>query len=194
MMNDIELITLVNNSGMSVDVCNLGARITSIKLNIDDTPTELTVGYDNAEDYYHDSYYLGATCGRVCNRIGNAKFQLNGKHYQLTKNDGDNCLHGGIKNFSHTLWEVDKRSLTENKITFTLTSEDGDQGFPGNLRVQVNVELTEDNQLIIQYHGTSDAPTPVNLTNHTYFNLGENTCEALLLTLDSSHYLQHYNY
>ena len=175
---------------MSVALCNLGARITSIKLPIAGIPTELTVGYTQVNDYYHDSYYLGATCGRVCNRISNAEFQLNGKRYQLPKNDGNNCLHGGIDNFANILWEIDKKSLTQNKVTLTLTSCDGSQGFPGNLRVGVDIELTDNNKVIIQYHGVCDAPTPINLTNHTYFNLGESTCGSLLLTMNASNYLE----
>lgn len=189
-MTNIENVILSNNNGMSVNICNLGARISSIKLNIDGSATEMTVGYTNVDDYNHDSFYLGATCGRVCNRISNAEFTLNGSTYNLSQNDGDNCLHGGIDNFANRLWTIDKNTLTKQHAILLLDSYDGDQGFPGNIQVSVEFELTEENQLIIQYHGITDAPTPINMTNHTYFNLGEKTCEALLLTLNASNYLQ----
>lgn len=189
-MTQIESIILSNNKGMSVTLCNLGARVSSIKLNIDGSATEMTVGHANLDNYKHDSFYLGATCGRVCNRISNAKFTLNGNRYNLSQNDGVNCLHGGSDNFSNRLWTINKNTLDEQHATLSLDSCNGDQGFPGNLQITVEFELTEENQLIIQYRGVTDAPTPINITNHSYFNLGETSCEALLLTINASNYLQ----
>lgn len=189
-MTKIESVILTNKQGMSVTLCNLGARVSSIKLNIDGCATEMTVGHTNLDDYKHDSFYLGATCGRVCNRISNAKFTLNGTSYNLSQNDGINCLHGGIDNFANRLWTIDKNTLDKQHATLSLDSCDGDQGFPGNLQVTVDFELTQENQLIIQYYGVTDSPTPINITNHSYFNLGETSCESLLLTLNASNYLQ----
>ncbi|WNC71776.1 aldose epimerase family protein [Thalassotalea psychrophila] len=189
-MNNVKTILLRNNSGMSVEVCNFGARITSIKFPINGEATEMTVAYQNAEDYLDDSFYLGATCGRVCNRISNAQFDLNGKTYQLTKNDAENCLHGGVENFARKYWSIDSDPVSTKQVTLSLTSIDGDQGFPGTLQISVQYQLTEENELIVNYLAKSDAATPINLTNHTYFNLGEATCEALMVQINASHYLE----
>lgn len=188
-MSNIVTTTLTNIHGMSVEIINLGARIKSIKFPINGQPTEMILGYASGEAYATDPFYLGATCGRVCNRIANGTFTLNNTHYQLTQNDDKNCLHGGIDNFSHRLWEIEQSSKNNNYLVLTMTSKDGDQGFPGKVTIQTSYRLTDNNELIIEYVGHTDAPTPLNLTNHAYFNLGETNAEALQLQLMSAAYL-----
>ncbi len=184
---------LINDYGMRVEIINVGARVKSIKFPVNnalssDHAMEMILGYDNTEDYLTDEFYLGATCGRVCNRIAGGKFEISGHEYQLTLNDGGNCLHGGIDNFSMRIWHVDK--VTKSSVTLSLISHYGDQGFPGNLKLSVTYQLTADNKLTIVYCGNSDAITPVNLTNHAYFNLGEKDCLSLYLQLMSSTLLE----
>ena len=97
---ELETVVLSNDYGMSVEIINFGARIKSIKFPVNAKPMEMILGYASAQDYLTDEFYLGATCGRVCNRISGGKFQLDGKQYQLSQNDGENCLHGGVDNLS----------------------------------------------------------------------------------------------
>lgn len=191
----IKTVVLRNDYGMSVEIINLGARIKSIKfpvnnLSVSNIPTEMILGYDKAIDYIADKFYLGATCGRVCNRISGGKFEIAGKQHQLSLNDGDNCLHGGINNFSMRFWQIDEKKLTDSSVTLSLVSPNGDQGFPGTLKLSVTYQLNADNQLIIKYRGNTDLITPVNLTNHAYFNLGEKNCQSLYLQMMSSAFLE----
>lgn len=183
-------VTLSNNYGMSVEIINFGARIKSIKFPVFDKPTEMILAYTSANEYINDEFYLGATCGRVCNRIAGGKFELDGCQYQLPLNDGENCLHGGDNNFSLRYWQVERQTLCHNSVTLLLISEDGDQGFPGTLNLSVTYELTADNKLSIEYSANTDLTTLINLTNHTYFNLAEKNCESLYLQLFASAYLE----
>jgi aldose 1-epimerase len=183
-------VTLVNGNGMSVEIINLGARVKSIKFPVNSVPTEMVLGYSSTQDYLTDEFYLGATCGRVCNRIAGGKFELAGRHYQLTQNDGENCLHGGVDNFSMRLWKINKETITNSSVTLSLTSPDGDQGFPGTLKISITYQLSEDNELSIQYSGNTNLATPINLTNHSYFNLGEKDCQLLYLQMMSSTFLE----
>lgn len=186
----LAIITLSNNHGMTAEIINFGARIKSIKFPVNKKPTEMVLGYDVATNYLTDDFYLGATCGRVCNRIAGGKFDLAGKQYQLPLNDGENCLHGGVNNFSMRYWKIDKQTLTDSSVTLSLESADGDQGFPGTLNISVTYQLSEDNELSIEYSAYTDSPTPINLTNHAYFNLGEQDCQLLYLQIMSSAYLE----
>ncbi|TLU67131.1 galactose mutarotase [Thalassotalea litorea] len=182
-MSDIlKAIRLTNGNGMEVTLLNYGARIASIQFN----GQEMLVTYDDINGFLDDDLYLGATCGRVCNRISDGRFCVDGKSYQLAQNNGGNCLHGGIDNFSYRYWTVEEDSVTEQSVTMTLHSADGDQGFPGDLRVTVTYRLTGDNQLHIDFNGQSDQATPINLTNHAYFNLGATSGQSLQLQLMSS--------
>ncbi|MEM5555772.1 aldose epimerase family protein [Pseudocolwellia sp. AS88] len=187
-MNLLRSVTLSNQQGMVVEILNLGARIKSIKFPIAGINTEMTLGYLNAIDYINDDYYLGATCGRVCNRIENSQFDIGEERFYLSKNDGENCLHGGENNFSTRMWQVVRSSGTE--VTLDLESPDGDQGFPGHLLVNVTYSLNDKNALEIRYTARSNKPTPINLTNHTYFSLGEKSAENLALKIDSSTMLE----
>jgi len=187
---ELETILLTNDYGMSVEIINFGARIKSIKYPINSKPTQMILGYESAKEYVNDEFYLGATCGRVCNRISGGKFQLDDKQYQLPLNDGDNCLHGGDDNFSFRFWTIDKSSRTNVSVTLSLVSPDGDQGFPGELSLSVCYQLSADNKLSIQYSANTDLTTVINLTNHAYFNLGENDCQLLQLQIMSSAILE----
>jgi len=186
----LETIRLINDYGMSVEIINFGARIKSIKFPVNSKATEMTLGYASAQEYLNDEFYLGATCGRVCNRIAGGKFWLDGHQYQLPLNDGENCLHGGDDNFSVRYWQIDKKTLTDSLVTLSLVSPDGDQGFPGTLNLSVTYQLSTDNKLSIQFSANTDLATPINLTNHAYFNLGEKDCESLQLQIMSSELLE----
>ena len=188
--SELEIITLTNDNGMVVEIINFGARIKSIKFPVHGKPKEMILGYDTAKDYLTDEFYLGATCGRVCNRIAGGKFELDGHQVQLSLNDGENCLHGGVDNFSKRCWKIESETVTDSSVTLSLTSPDGDQGFPGTLNLSVTYQLSADNELSIQYYGNTDSATPVNLTNHAYFNLGEKDCQSLYLQMMSSTLLE----
>ena len=190
MESTLETIKLTNDYGMSVEIINFGARIKSIMFPVNTKPTEMILGYSSPEEYLTDEFYMGATCGRVCNRIAGGRFELNGRQYQLPLNDGENCLHGGGDNFSLRYWQIDKQTLTNNSVTLLFTSVDGDQGFPGTVHVSVTYQLNEDNKLSIQYSANTDVATPINLTNHAYFNLGEKDCQSLQLQIGSSTFLE----
>ena len=190
MSTKLTTVTLTNAYGMFVEIINFGARIKSIKFPINSKLVEMTLGYASAQEYLTDELYLGATCGRVCNRIAGGKFELDGRQYQLTKNDGENCLHGGYDNFSLRYWQIDIEKLTESSVTLSLFSQDGDQGFPGNLTLSVTYRLDAENKLTIEYSANTDITTAVNLTNHTYFNLGEQDCQSLYLQICASVFLE----
>lgn len=178
---------------MQVEIINYGARIKAITIPIAGKNQNMIVSYDEVNDYIQDPYYLGATCGRVSNRISQATFTLNGRRYHLASNDGNNCLHGGIDNFSHRNWHIVASSISTNSLSLSLTSEDGDQGFPGELQIWVDYVLDDSNCLTIQYRGQTDKPTPINLTNHAYFNLGEVDGRLLKLRINAHSYLEKNN-
>ncbi len=186
----LESILLSNDNGMSVEIINFGARIKSIKFPVNAIPTEMILSYESAQEYTADQFYSGATCGRVCNRISQGKFEVDGKIYQLSQNDGENCLHGGEDNFSMRYWQINKNTVTCSSVTLTLHSQDGDQGFPGNAKFSVKYQLQNDNKLVIEYLGNTDKATPINFTNHAYFTLGEQSCESLYLQMHASTYLE----
>ncbi|WP_052056860.1 aldose epimerase family protein [Colwellia psychrerythraea] len=189
-VNQLDTIVLSNGNNMTVEIINFGARIKSIKFPVHGKPTEMTLGYESSHEYLADDFYLGATCGRVCNRIAGGKFELAGRQYQLSQNDGDNCLHGGTDNFARRMWKVRRETVTNSSVTLSLISPNGDQGFPGTLNLSITYQLSEDNLLSIQFIGNTDLATPVNLTNHAYFNLGEHDCQSLYLQMMSSAFLE----
>lgn len=128
----------------------------------------IILGYDKIEDYLSDKNYLGATIGRFANRISNASFEMDGKSFFLDKNDGANCNHGGFSGFHKKLFD---HKVENGKLIFSAESGDGEGGFPGNLTLEVIYQLTDKNELVIDYQVSSDQKTPVNITNHAYFNL-----------------------
>ncbi len=166
----VDLYNLENKNGMIIQITNYGGKIVSIIVpdrhgNFDDVVT----GYDKIEDYVHGDNSFGALIGRYGNRIANGTFELKGTTYTLAKNNGNNHLHGGLKNFSNTVWEV--KDSSKQKLTLQYLSKDGEEGYPGNLDVRVAYSLTDKNELIINYFATTDKTTVINLTNHSYFNL-----------------------
>jgi len=165
--------TLSNQSGASVGILDLGGIITHIR--VPDRLGQLTdvaLGFDDASAYIAAPGYLGALIGRVGNRIGNASFTLNGEEYVLEKNDGENNLHGGLEGFNLRMWQASPIEMdSADALLLSLTSPDGDQGFPGSLDVEVTYTFNDANALGIHYYATTDKPTLCNLTNHAYFNL-----------------------
>ncbi len=187
---DIVIYTLTNSTGASVEVSNLGAGITSIVVpDKDGNMADVVLGYKNKEDYLSDGPCAGKTPGRFANRIANGFFKIGNKEYHLATNNGPNALHGGPMGFANLLWN---HEVKNDSIVFTLESKDGDEGYPGTLNTTVEYSWSEDNELMIKYNASTDAPTVVNLTNHAYFNLdGENSGSVLdhILQLNSTKYL-----
>ncbi len=163
--------TLRNKNGMEVKITNYGGLITH--LNVPDKSGafgDVVLGYDTLGGYLKASPFFGALVGRYGNRIGKAKFTLDGQTYTLAANNGPNSLHGGLKGFDKVIWKTEVLN-GENALKLTYVSKDGEEGFPGNLNTEVIYRLTDDNALEIEYKATTDKPTIVNLTNHSYFNL-----------------------
>lgn len=164
-----KVFTLTNANQMSISIMDIGATWLSCILPIEHAPREVLLGMLKLEEYLSHGAYLGAVVGRFANRIKQGQFSLNGQHYQLTINDGKNTLHGGIDGFDKRRWQLVEQS--GNHVTLRLESSDGDQGFPGNLTVDVVYTLTDANQVCIEYSALCDQDCPINLTNHAYFNL-----------------------
>jgi aldose 1-epimerase len=163
--------SLRNARGMAAIFTPNGARLVSLAVpDKNGKPTNVVLGFDSDSSYAHSTEpYFGATIGRYGNRIAKGQFDLNGRHYQLTINNGPNTLHGGTHGFQSKTWNAAK--LNDSTITFSYLSKDGEEGFPGNLNVQVTYQLTDQNELKIIYEATTDKATVVNLTNHAFFNL-----------------------
>lgn len=168
-----DIFTLKNSRGISVDITNFGGIIVSILVpdkngNFDD----VALGYRNLEKYMDNDGYIGALIGRHANRIENAEFELNGRVHALARNDGNNHLHGGNTGFHNVLWKAEVVNADGGeKLVLTHFSPDGEENYPGNLKIRVEYSLTEENGLKIDYRAVSDKDTVVNLTNHAYFNL-----------------------
>jgi aldose 1-epimerase len=170
---DTTLYTLTNASGMQAAITNFGGTVVSIKVpdkkgKFDD----VVLGFERIDNYAAKMPYFGAIVGRYGNRIAKGKFSLDGKQYTLARNDGENSLHGGLHGFDKALWNVNAvLNKDEPQLILEYTSKDGEEGYPGTLKVTVTYTLTNNNELRIDYHATTDKPTVLNLTNHTYFNL-----------------------
>lgn len=167
------LYTLTNSNGMKVSLTDFGANIVSIIVpDAKGNAVDVNLGYSNLAGYEVNSPGLGSFIGRHANRIGGAKFELNGKVYELEKNDGNNNLHGGSTGYNKFMYETEVFEDEEvASVEFSRLSPHMEQGFPGNLDVTVTYSLTESNELVIEYQAVSDRDTVVNLTNHAYFNL-----------------------
>ena len=169
-INDV--YTLKNENGAQVDILTYGARI--IRISVPDRKgkfADVVVGCKKPEDYYEENPYFGATVGRVCNRIGGAKFTLNGEEYTVEANEGNNSLHGGTTaDFSRVVWNAE---IKNDSLVLTHLSPDGAGGYPGNLSVTLTVSFSNEGELKLDYLATTDKDTYCNLTNHTYFNLGK---------------------
>lgn len=164
----VELLRL-KAGRLSCAILTFGATLQSLTApDQNGDPVDVVLGYDTLEEYMGQDAYLGAVVGRFANRIAKGRFTLNGKEYALAVNNGPNHLHGGITGFSYRVWTVEE--LTENKAVLTLDSPDGEEGYPGHMSVRVTYTLTGEG-LELHYEAESDKDTPVNLTNHAYFNL-----------------------
>lgn len=183
----VSLYTIVNANGMSCDITNFGAKI--IRLYAPDRNNQfddLVLGFDTLAEVMEKEEYYGAVCGRFANRIKDGKFTIDGKQYTLAINNGTNALHGGIDGFNTAVWDVVETA--ETKIVLALVSPDGDEGYPGTLKVTLTYELTADNALSIHYEATTDKPTIVGLTQHSYFNLkgaGNGTIKDHILQINA---------
>src|SRR3954468_110578 len=191
----IAMVTLKNSHGMEVQAITYGAIITSIKVaDRAGKVADVTLGFDRPEQYWAEPTppYFGAVVGRYGNRIAKGKFTLDGKTYSLAINNAPNTLHGGNKGFDKQVWSVTtKEDASGSSAVFSRTSPDGEEGYPGTLQARVTYTLTEKNELIVDYHATTDKATPVNLTQHTYFNLageGSGTILDHQLTIDADRY------
>jgi aldose 1-epimerase len=184
------LYTMTNASGAWVKLTNIGAAIVGIGVpDRDEKIADVALGYGDFRDYFNDAGALGKTVGRFANRIAGGRFTLNGVEYKLARNNGKNHLHGGPKGFGEVLWEG---RVETDRVVFSYISPDGEEGYPGTVGVEVVYDWNDDHELEITYHARTDAPTPVNLTNHVYFNLrGEGSGDILThdLLLNCSRYL-----
>jgi aldose 1-epimerase len=169
----VDLYTLTNKNGVTAAITNYGGAVVSLRVpdrheNLED----VVLGYDSADGYVNDKNFFGALVGRYGNRIGHAQFALDGQTYTLAKNNGENTLHGGVKGFNKAMWTAKEITAKDGQaLELTYLSKDGEEGFPGNLKVRVVYTLTDANELKIEYFATTDKKTVVNLTNHSYFNL-----------------------
>lgn len=183
------LFTLTNANGMRVDITNYGGIVTGIFVPDKDGNIEnIVLGFDEIRPYEGDHPFFGAIIGRYGNRIARGTFSLDGETYQLSINDGNNHLHGGPNGFHTVLWEPE---IDGNSLRLRYLSKDGEEGYPGNLQVTVIYSLTNANELRIDYEATTDKKTPVNLTNHSYFNLSgdlQSTVLDHMLTLKADAY------
>jgi aldose 1-epimerase len=191
----VEAIELRNSHGMAVRIIALGAIVQSLAVpDRDGRSADVVLGYASAAEYATNPQYFGVTVGRFAGRLAKGRFTLDGKTYQVGINDEPNSLHGGIKGFGKALWTVDSVSRgAAAGVTLSYTSRDGEEGYPGTLQATAAFRLTEQNELQIEYRATTDKPTIVNMTNHSYFNLGgEGTAGGVsrhLLMLPAEQYL-----
>lgn len=188
---EVYLFTLKNATGLKVEILNYGGIIQSLAVpDKNGNLTDVVLGFETLNEYQTDQTYMGSITGRFANRIAKGRFKLNGKTYQLSVNNDENCLHGGFNGFNTKVWEI--INDTDNSLELSYFSPDGEEGFPGNVTVSVIYSLTENNSLQIEYSAKTDSPTHINLTQHSYFNLSgnlETTIENHLLQINSSLYL-----
>lgn len=169
----VDLYLLTNKNGVEAAISTYGGAVVSLKVpDRDGKLGDVVLGYDSLEGYENDKAYLGAIVGRYANRIAHAQFILDGKTYTLAKNNGENSLHGGIKGFNKKVWTAKAiPGKDDQSLELSYISKDGEESFPGNLKVTVTYILMDSNKLRIEYSATTDKKTVVNLTNHSYFNL-----------------------
>lgn len=173
------LYVLNNDNGMEVTITNYGGRIVSVMVpNKDGNFKDVVLGFDNIEDYTAVDNNFGATIGRYGNRIANGKINIDGVEYQLPQNNFGHTLHGGPEGYHNKVFNV--LHSDDSSLVLTYLSEDGEEGFPGNLDIKVTMTLTDDNAIDIQYEAMTDKETVVNLTNHSYFNLSGDANNSIL--------------
>lgn len=189
----VEVFTLTNRNGVEIRTIPYGAAIVSIRVpDRDGRPDDIVLGFNTLDGYLTPPPYFGAVVGRYGNRIAGGRFVLGGRQYQLATNDGPNHLHGGNKGFDKVLWRAEPFERDGSAaIRYTYVSADGEEGYPGTLTARVTYTLTPADELVIAYDATTDKATPVNLTQHSYFNLrGEGRGDILghVLTIDADRY------
>ena len=170
----VALYTLTNKNGVNSSIMTYGGTVVSLVVpDQDGKMDDVVLGFDSVAEYEEKSPYFGCITGRYANRIAKGKFSIDGKDYTLATNNDPSHLHGGEKGFDKQVWKGSSKKTDEGpSVTFTHTSPDGDQGYPGALKMEVVYTLTNDDELRIDYKATTDKPTVINLTNHSYFNLG----------------------
>lgn len=188
---DVDLYLLENSNGVQVTITNYGGRIVHLIVpDKDGKPTDIVLGYNSLDGYLNSGeLYFGALIGRYGNRIAHGQFTLDGTTYQLAANNGDHSLHGGPGGYHNVVWEVNNAS--DNAIILSYFSPDGEEGFPGNLRIEMTYRLTDQNELVMEYKATTDKATPVNLTNHAFFNLngdGSGSINGHILQVNATQY------
>ena len=181
------VFTLTSPGGLEIRLTNYGGIVMSVLApDRDGRKANVVLGQDAVESYRENRAYLGAIIGRVANRIASSRFTLDGTEYLLSANDGHHSLHGGRKGFDQALWSAEELA---GGVRLTHRSPDGDEGYPGTLDVAVTYSVTPENELVVDYHATTDRPTPVNLTQHSYFNLaGQGEILGHLLQLEADAY------
>src|SRR6266446_9160673 len=189
----VDLYVLTNKSGAEAAISTFGGAVVSLKVpDRNGKVADVVFGYDSVEGYVADKSFFGALIGRYGNRIGHAQFALDGKTYTLAKNNGENSLHGGIKGFNKAVWTAKVIPAKDGQsLELSYLSKDGEEGFPGNLKVSVIYTLTDTNALRIVYSATTDKKTVLNLTSHGYFNLaGQGNGDILghLLTIQADQF------
>jgi aldose 1-epimerase len=190
----VDVYTLTNTNGIVAKIINYGATLISLKVpDRNGNLADIVLGFDNLEGYLTSHPYFGVTVGRYANRIAKGRFVLDGVEYKLATNDGENHLHGGVKGFDKVVWNLEDigHDADGAMVKMSYISEDGEEGYPGNLACTVTYTLTADNQLKINYEAGTDKTTVINLTNHSYFNLaGQGTGDILghELTLEADNF------
>jgi len=198
---EVIAVQLTNIKGHYVTLYNYGTIIQQFVVkNRKGEEQDIVLGFDRFEDYISPDYlaaypYFGTIIGRYANRIKDGKFTLDGDIYQLSLNAEGNCLHGGINGFDKKVWDITEVDEQRAKVTFQYFSEDGEEGFPGDLVIQLSFEFTDHDELILTYEADTDEATPVNLTHHSYFNLSPQggSIADHLHQINASHYLEQDN-
>lgn len=188
----VQIFTLANKNGAEVKITNYGGTVTSwIVPDKTGGKSNIVLGFDSLSGYLAHPPYFGATIGRYGNRIADARFTLDGKTYQLAANNGRNTLHGGNKGFDKVVWDAVPATDGTPSLTLSYRSKDGEEGYPGNLNATVKFTLSDEGELQIEYNAKTDKATPVNLTNHSYFNLSGDADKSILqhtLWVDAGRY------
>lgn len=170
----VEIYTLRNTKGTEARILTYGGIVQSLCVpDKNGKLADVVLGYDNLQGYLDKTPYFGALIGRYGNRIGGAQFTLAGQTYKLAQNNNGNSLHGGVKGFDKVVWKVEEAEVGKHgpELELSYVSKDGEEGFPGNLKVKAEYALTDNNELKLEFSATTDQPTVVNLTHHSYFNL-----------------------
>ena len=189
---EVSLYTLTNAKGTQVKISNFGGVVTAwVATDKKNQKSSIVLGFDSLSGYLAKPPYFGALIGRYGNRIAKGTFKIDTSTYRLATNNGANALHGGNKGFDKVVWDATIENDSVPALKLSYLSKDGEEGYPGNLQVNVEYTLTDDDELKIEYKATTDKPTVINLTNHSYFNLTGDVNNTILdheLTVDADHY------